>query len=112
MLCPAPEQPNFSLRYNRRYNPTVPWGPEWYESSKKSTDFLLATESLNRTHPGYYRALPEATQMACVRRILGCLATRNPFLNPDIRWKHYTARCMMYTTQCIMCDVNYAVHNV
>ena len=81
-----------SLRYNRRYAPTVPWGPEWYEASKKSTDFLLGTESLNRTHPGYYRALPEDVQMACVRRILGCLTTRNPFLDRNIRWRHSTMR--------------------
>ena len=68
----------------------MPWGPEWYEASKKSTDFLLATESLNRTHPGYYRALPEDVQMACVRRILGCLTTRNPFLDRNIRWRRST----------------------
>ena len=99
MTLPNPSFPGF--RINQKFNPPVPLGPEWEESSKRYTDYILATSMINWTHPGFYRVLPEAIQLAIVRRLLGCLGTRNVCLDGGIRCSLLTAHCSLHA-QCSM----------
>ena len=70
---------------NLLFNPPTPLGLEWQESSKRYTDLFLALCEANHTHPGFFRVLPEALQLAIARRLLNCLGLRNPVLDPNIR---------------------------
>jgi hypothetical protein len=88
---------------NLLFNPPTPLGLEWQESSKRYTDLFLALCEATHTHPGFFRVLPEALQLAIARRLLNCLGLRNPVIDidPNIRcpvplWKNVPVK--LYST--------------
>ena len=79
-------------KYNGLFNPPTPFGPEWSEASKKSTDWNLALSMINVFHPGFGRSRAEqrqdgtSIQGLLAERVLRCIGLPNLLLSGGVMW--------------------------